>query len=77
MKNNSLEKINKGLKCCATQSLEGCRQCPYNKSKPLPQCRQLLLTDTIELLEEDEILLGKQRGILNALYGKEAMEELK
>ena len=78
MKNTRSEKILNGLKCCASMSFEGCKKCPYNESVPtIPHCTHLLLSETIELLEKQDTLIGSLRLILNIYYGKEATEELK
>lgn len=75
MKNSRLEKTMQGLICCANGSLDTCKQCPYRGTLPL--CTSILLNDAIELLKEQDTQLGTIRLILNAYYGKEAMEELK
>lgn len=77
MKNTRSEKTIKGLKCCANNGFDGCKQCPYNGSKPYPYCTKLLLNETIELLEEQDLVISSLRVILNTLYGKEVTEELK
>lgn len=78
MKNVRSEKIINGLKCCASMGFEGCKKCPYNESVPtIPHCTRLLLSETIELLEEQDTVISSLRVILNTLYGKEATEELK
>lgn len=77
MKITRLKIITEGLKRCANSTFYDCAQCPYQGTKPFPQCASLLFNEAIEVLNQQDEQIRKFRLTFNTIYGKEATEELK
>lgn len=48
------DEIKKALRCCSGNSINDCKDCPYNKNDDFSYCNDKILKDTLNLITEQE-----------------------